>query len=183
MNKPLGFVLAVALMSVPALAQHPGGGRPAGGGAHFEGHVGGGFVPQRGPMQGGGDHGVTPGGGPRGGFRDQPGHPDFPHVHDDGTWIGHQSGDAHYHLDNPWEHGHFPGHFGPSYVYRLRGGGPSRFFFNGFYFSVAPYDYAYCNGWLWNSDDIVIYDDPDDPGWYLAYNVRLGTYVHVQYFG
>jgi hypothetical protein len=189
MNKKLNYLFAglLAIGSFSAFAQPSGQhGQPShGGGGHGEApHVGGGYVPSHGPA-------------PRGrapeqhsapardahSFRDGEGHPEAPHVHSDGRWIGHDGDHAAYHLDHPWEHGRFPGHFGPSYVYRLGGGGPSRFGFNGFYFGVAGPDIAYCNGWDWNSDDIVLYDDPDDPGYYLAYNPRLGVYVHVLYLG
>lgn len=119
-------------------------------------------------------------------YTDQAGHPDAPHVHaSNGQWIGHSTDrdDPHYKIDHPWEHGHFPRRIGRSYVYRIEGGARDRFWFGGSYFSVAPYDYDDCADWNWSSDDIVLYADPDHDGWYLAYNVRLGTYVHVMYLG
>ena len=157
---------------------------PQHGGEHG---VGGGHIPAHGPAPSHAAphqepaHGAPPA---QRTYRDQEGHPEAPHVHaENDRWVGHEGHDTRYHLDHPWEHGRFTGPIGRQHIWRLSGGSPERFGFGGFFFQVAQPDFGYVNGWLWDSDDIVIYDDPDDPGFYLAYNVRLGTYAHVVYLG
>jgi hypothetical protein len=188
----------------PQQQQH-GGGRPEFGGGHIPSH---GPTPERGGQQQ--SHAQAPARADERGQQNRSqdnrgqenrgqenrgqenrmtphmqGHPEMPHVdaHRD-TWVGHAGrDDAHFRVDTPFAHGRFSAGFGPSHVYRLNGGDRNRFWFNNYYWDVAPYDYNIVGDWDWTADQVVIYDDPDHPGWYLAYNPRLGTYAHVEYLG
>lgn len=187
MKRMIGLLVAVAFVSAPVAAQG-GRGEPAKGAAPHaaapRAEVGGGHIPAHGPTR-------TP--APAPGKKPAPvnyahaaGHPNAPHVDvKTDAWVGHDArrDEPGLRLAHPWAHGHFGGELGPSHIYRLGGGTAQRFGFGGFFFDVAAADFAFCNDWLWDSDDIVLYDDPDHPGYYIAYNVRLGTYVHVEYIG
>ena len=182
------------LICVAAFAQDKGrGGAPHGGGHPA---VGGGHVPARGPApakasqparSSTAERSQEPTAKPENHVAvDRAGHPDVPHVDArNDRWVGHDSGagDAHYHLAQPWAHGHFTGGFGAQHVFVLAGGNRERFWFDNFSWDVAAYDYNIVGDWNWAGDQIVIYDDPDHVGWYLAYNPRLGTYAHVEYLG
>ena len=192
MKRIIGLAL---LICVAAFAQE----KSRGGQSHGAGHpaeVGGGHIPAHGPAPAKASKPARAATAARGQQStaatenhiavDKKGHPEVPHVHaKNDQWVGHNSGanDAHYHLDKPFAHGRFTGGFGPQHLFNLAGGNRERFWFSNFYWDIAPYDYNIVVDWNWSGDQIVIYEDPDHDGWYLAYNSRLGTYAHVEYLG
>jgi len=127
--KPLKIAFAALLVfAVPAVAQHQQTSHPK--------------PPAHGPAP---HRGAPAAPAPRRNNAQQPAHPTVPHVENGRTWVGHDTGpnDPNYHLDHPWQDGHFSGGFGPAHVWRIAGGGPGRFWFNGWFWSVAAADIAF----------------------------------------
>ena len=194
MRRLIGVFAVLSLAAIPAHAQRGrdqharGGGR---GEQRAPREVGGGHIPARGPSRSPAPESPAPArNAPQRNappnYAHAPGHPNAPHVDArTDTWFGEATrrDERGLRLEHPWAHGRFPGEFGPSHVFRLRGGDYRRFGFGGYYFSVAAVDWPFCRDWLWDDDDLVLYEDFDHPGFYLAYNVRLGTYVHVEFIG
>jgi hypothetical protein len=190
MKKETVAVLAFLVGAAPAVgfAQQgnwrgtpPAGGPPAP--AHFPGGPPRGPAPMRTPPTQ--RRPMTP--PPRGPAPPPPRVVERPHVDHHAHWVGHESGrgDARFHVEHPWAHGHYRGPIGRGHVYRISGwqAPRHRFWFGSSYFVVGEPDWGYLDDWNWDADQVVLYDDPDHPGWYLAYNARLGTYVHVTYDG
>ena len=59
----------------------------------------------------------------------------------------------------------------------------ARFWFGGSNFSVAEFDFAYFNDWLWDRDEIVLYDEPDRDASYLVLQREAGYIYYVHYLG
>jgi hypothetical protein len=170
MNRSIRIAFILGLLSIPSLAGAAG---QDGDGVRRQ--CGAGFVPVNGPAR--------PAGSAEPGSCADAEHPTAAHVHTDGRWIGHPAaGDSRYQLARPFEHGRFSGATGRDHIYTVRGR-QERFAADGAAFSVAPFESRYCDDWRWDSEAIAIYEDADHPGWYLAYSMRLGTFVHAQFLG
>src|SRR5579862_1219083 len=115
----------LAILSLPVRGQERNAQH---GGSHAD--HGGGYIPKHGPPPAKAQPRSAPAtehGAPAAEHRtyaDQPGHPEAPHVHTNGKWVGHDGGrdNANYHLDHPGEHGRFTAGTGGAHASRLAGG-------------------------------------------------------------
>jgi hypothetical protein len=87
------------------------------------------------------------------------------------------------HPGRPFPHGRYE-HVRERFVIRTFDVRTRRVFFpDRSVWVIAAYDIPRCRDWYWDRDVVYVYDDDAHPGWYVLFNVRLGHYVHVEYFG
>ena len=116
----------------------------------------------------------------------EPNHPatTVPYVRNN-QWYGHAApDDPRLSLARPFQSGRFA-LSGPSHVHTLSRVdlAARRIWLPGGQFEIEDSDWAVTSPWCWTCDQFVIYVDPDHPGWYLVYDVRMGEYVHAQFLG
>lgn len=109
-----------------------------------------------------------------------------PHVNEN-HWYGHdRPDDPRYVLLKPFLYGHFA-HPGPGYRYEVKKVDIEQHLFwlpGDYEFRVANWDWPIWSKWCTDcGDDFVVYSDPDHKGWYLVYDVDVGSYVHAEYLG
>lgn len=131
---------------------------------------------------------ARPGGGAMAGERFPGGQIDArPHVAGD-QWYGHApASDARYNFaGRPFANGRLT-RFGPTSPYRIqRFNAPNHqlWLSGGLGFDIAAADWPFASTWCFSCpDDIIAYEDPTHPGWYLLYNSETGVYVHARYLG
>lgn len=110
-----------------------------------------------------------------------------------GAWYGDRDHDRYrdrdrdgrYYLARPFEYGRF-GFVGPRHrfsVIRIAVGTRRLWLGGGFSFVIAAWDWPVTSRWCWDCDEFAVYLDPYHPGWYLLYDLQLGSYVHVRFVG
>jgi hypothetical protein len=107
-----------------------------------------------------------------------------PYVRDE-HWYGHAApDDARFHLPQPFAHGRFA-LTGRAHLYSISRFdlGARHIWLPGGEFEIADWDWDVTAPWCWDCDQFVVYVDPDHPGWYLLYDVRMGEYVHAEFMG
>ena len=101
----------------------------------------------------------------------QPGHPNAPHVDAaTGRWVGHEAHDQRLHLDHPAASA-LAAASAPATNRTLQAAARTVFGLTIGTGAVAPIDPAYVADWDWNSDPIVIYQDP---------MIRVGSAYNAQ---
>ena len=117
---------------------------------------------------------------------EKPGHPNAPHVDvQTSHWVRHETGraDVNYHLDRPWEHGHFPGYDRRDSRLSSRRRQPATVWIRRILLQRGAIRLRVCQRLAVGHGRHRALRRSGSPRLLLGVRCRLGTYVHVLYLG